>query len=136
MELPPSFNGFKTEEISEANCTRRYAKCDVGAVSAQREKRCVRSKIAGISSQYIIYIIDSWVVKSYLFDYVKRSPTTISCGWAKLGGVPCLQLIATEPKLQISLIVSVQNLTSKNYIYCKLIPNELQLQIAAMYLRS
>ena len=32
-----------------------------------------------------------------------------------------LQQIANEPRLQISLIVSVQNLTSKNYRFCKLI---------------
>ncbi len=35
-----------------------------------------------------------------------------------------LQLIATEPELQISLIVSAQNLTSKKYRYCKLITGQ------------
>ena len=44
-----------------------------------------------------------------------------------------LQLIANRPKLQICLIVSVQNLTSKNYRYCKLIVNEPQLHLAAIY---
>jgi hypothetical protein len=36
-----------------------------------------------------------------------------------VGGIRYLQLIIDEPKLQIFLIVSVQNLTSKNYRYCK-----------------
>ena len=38
-----------------------------------------------------------------------------------------------EMKPLISLIVSVQNLTSKNYRYCKLIANGPQLLITAIY---
>jgi hypothetical protein len=90
MELPPCFKGFKAEEISNANCAGRYAKCDAGAASAQREESYIQSKVAGISNQYIIYIIDSRVVKSYLFDYDKRSPATTSCGCAKLARAPCI----------------------------------------------
>jgi len=45
-----------------------------------------------------------------------------------------LQLIADEPQLQISKMISAKKLVSQKYRYCKRIPNELQLQIAAINL--
>ncbi len=42
-----------------------------------------------------------------------------------------IQLIANEVKLQISLIVSVQNLTSKNYRYCKHITGQTPFELSA-----